>query len=203
MERVSRLSSNESLPLNPSNNSLFLSNLFNYRNESVQILLTSSSSSSPSSSLDLSNYSSITNDTIYDSYLTRNDQANDVLLNETTTQVLLDTILTICPIWDILLEKLSNILVAISIFFLVVINILVIAGNILVILSVLASPKLRTTTNYFVVNLAVADLLVGLAVIPFALSIEVSLFFLSLFPKSTNFVFHGKILSLTIFYSRQ
>lgn len=37
-------------------------------------------------------------------------------------------------------------------------------GNSLVILSVLASKKLRTTTNAFVVNLAVADLLTSLCV---------------------------------------
>lgn len=100
----------------------------------------------------------------------------NVMLNENSTKViqLFDTIVNNCPIWEVLQDKLSDVLVAISIIFLTIINILVIGGNILVILSVFASNKLRTTTNFFVVNLAVADLLVGIAVIPFALSMEVS-----------------------------
>lgn len=53
------------------------------------------------------------------------------------------------------------------------INILVIVGNCLVIAAVFCSNKLRSVTNYFIVNLAVADLLVGLAVLPFSATWEV------------------------------
>lgn len=41
-----------------------------------------------------------------------------------------------------------------------------IIGNVLVILSLLTTKRLRSATNYFVFNLAVTDLLVGLFVLP-------------------------------------
>jgi len=53
------------------------------------------------------------------------------------------------------------------------INVLVIGGNCLVIAAVFCSNKLRSVTNFFIVNLAVADLLVGLAVLPFSATWEV------------------------------
>lgn len=53
------------------------------------------------------------------------------------------------------------------------INILVIVGNCLVIAAVFCSHKLRSVTNFFIVSLAVSDLLVGLAVLPFSATWEV------------------------------
>lgn len=61
----------------------------------------------------------------------------------------------------------------ITLVFLGIMNCIVIAGNILVILAVTFNPKLRTVTNFFIVSLAVADLLVGLAVLPYSISLEV------------------------------
>ncbi|XP_030060702.1 alpha-1A adrenergic receptor-like [Microcaecilia unicolor] len=48
-----------------------------------------------------------------------------------------------------------------------------IMGNILVILSVACHKHLRIVTNYFIINLAVADLLLSTIVLPFSASLEV------------------------------
>lgn len=51
----------------------------------------------------------------------------------------------------------------------VIVIIPTIGGNILVILAVSLEKKLQNATNYFLMSLAVADLLVGLLVMPIAL----------------------------------
>lgn len=59
-------------------------------------------------------------------------------------------------------------------FFLLIIPFLTICGNILVVLSILREKSLQTVTNYFIFSLAVADFLVALVVMPFAVYVEVS-----------------------------
>ena len=47
-------------------------------------------------------------------------------------------------------------------------------GNILVLLAIFINANLRTiTTNYFIANLAVADCLLGIAVLPFSATLEI------------------------------
>uniref|UniRef100_UPI00358DFCC3 alpha-1A adrenergic receptor-like n=1 Tax=Myxine glutinosa TaxID=7769 RepID=UPI00358DFCC3 len=48
-----------------------------------------------------------------------------------------------------------------------------IVGNILVILSVACNSRLQTVTNYFITNLAIADLLLSIVVLPFSATLEV------------------------------
>ncbi|XP_060773171.1 alpha-1D adrenergic receptor [Neoarius graeffei] len=62
--------------------------------------------------------------------------------------------------------------VAVGIF-LAVFILAAIVGNILVILSVLCNKHLQTVTNFFIVNLAIADLLLSVVVLPFSASLEV------------------------------
>lgn len=56
---------------------------------------------------------------------------------------------------------------------LAILILLTIVGNILVLVAVFVNSQLRSTTNYFIVNLAVADLLLGTTVLPFSASYEV------------------------------
>ncbi|XP_013419311.1 alpha-1D adrenergic receptor [Lingula anatina] len=48
-----------------------------------------------------------------------------------------------------------------------------ISGNVLVLLAVALNSHLRSATNYFIMNLALADLLLGIAVLPFSASLEI------------------------------
>ncbi|XP_078410475.1 alpha-1A adrenergic receptor [Cetorhinus maximus] len=48
-----------------------------------------------------------------------------------------------------------------------------IVGNIMVILSVACNRHLQTVTNYFIINLAIADLLLSTIILPFSASLEV------------------------------
>ncbi|KAM9769405.1 alpha-1A adrenergic receptor [Menidia menidia] len=57
--------------------------------------------------------------------------------------------------------------------FLSVFILMAIVGNILVILSVVCNKHLQTVTNFFIVNLAMADLLLAIIVLPFSASLEV------------------------------
>lgn len=59
---------------------------------------------------------------------------------------------------------------------LVIVPCLTLFGNVLVILAVVRERALQTVTNYFIVSLAVADLLVAVLVMPFAVYVLVSLF---------------------------
>lgn len=61
---------------------------------------------------------------------------------------------------------------------LVIVPCLTLFGNVLVILAVVRERALQTVTNYFIVSLAVADLLVAVLVMPFAVYVLVSLCFL-------------------------
>jgi hypothetical protein len=55
---------------------------------------------------------------------------------------------------------------------LTVIILLTAAGNVLVCLAVCWERRLQNMTNYFLMSLAIADLLVSLAVMPFAMLVE-------------------------------
>ncbi|KAG7461787.1 hypothetical protein MATL_G00194810 [Megalops atlanticus] len=57
--------------------------------------------------------------------------------------------------------------------FLSVFILFAIIGNILVILSVLCNRHLQTVTNFFITNLAIADLLLSIIVLPFSACLEV------------------------------
>lgn len=49
---------------------------------------------------------------------------------------------------------------------------MIVGGNVLVLLSVAVNDSLRTVTNYFVLNLAIADVLLGILVLPFSAALQ-------------------------------
>jgi hypothetical protein len=51
--------------------------------------------------------------------------------------------------------------------FFISLSLVTVSGNILVICAVIREPCLQTATNYYIISLAVADLLVGCVVAPF------------------------------------
>lgn len=81
-----------------------------------------------------------------------------------------------------------------------VIGLCAVVGNMLVIWVVKLNPTLRTTTFYFIVSLALADIAVGVLVIPLAIavSLEVEMhFYACLFMSCVLLIFtHASIMSL-------
>ncbi|XP_054707531.1 probable G-protein coupled receptor No9 [Uloborus diversus] len=77
-----------------------------------------------------------------------------------------------CPSWfkQETFENVKNISI---IVILGLMNAIIILGNLLVVMAVFASAKLRTVTNFLIVSLAISDLLVGLAVLPYSITLEV------------------------------
>ena len=57
---------------------------------------------------------------------------------------------------------------------LLVFPVLTVFGNVLVCLSVYNEKALHTVTNYFIVSLAIADIMVAILVMPLAVYVEVS-----------------------------
>lgn len=56
---------------------------------------------------------------------------------------------------------------------LLVFPLLTVFGNVLVVMSVIREQSLRTLTNYFIVSLAIADIMVAILVMPFGVYVEV------------------------------
>ncbi|XP_076394686.1 octopamine receptor in mushroom bodies isoform X6 [Megachile rotundata] len=63
--------------------------------------------------------------------------------------------------------------ILVTLIILAIVNVMVVLGNVLVILAVHYTSKLKNVTNMFIVSLALADLMVGVAVLPFSAMWEV------------------------------
>jgi len=64
------------------------------------------------------------------------------------------------------LESTSEALIAESLFF-ALLSLVILAGNTLVCTAIYKNRKLRTKTNYYLVSLAVADIMVGVFSVPY------------------------------------
>uniref|UniRef100_A0AAN0LHF2 G protein-coupled receptor n=1 Tax=Polyphagotarsonemus latus TaxID=1204166 RepID=A0AAN0LHF2_9ACAR len=120
-------------------------------------------------------------DAIYNRLLTANNSIDGSLItnifyNKTidnfNSSNLINTTTSLCT--SLVDHQSQNSLIIFSMIFMVIVNLVVIFGNLLVIISVFLYSKLRTVTNFFIVSLAVADLLLGLTVLPYSLTQTIS-----------------------------
>lgn len=81
------------------------------------------------------------------------------------------------------------------------IDVVVITGNIMVIMAVYYTSKLRSVTNLFIVSLAVADLMVGVAVLPLSAPWEV--YKVSLNLNIPQMLFCSSVLIFFSFFNRR
>ncbi|KAJ8936711.1 hypothetical protein NQ318_020323 [Aromia moschata] len=112
-----------------------------------------------------------------DQYFNRISLANDSNLSLYDRQLLncnyaINVTNATCP-GNILAETYRNYWALILVLF----PIFTLFGNVLVILSVYRERTLQSATNYFIVSLALADLLVAVVVMPFAVYVLVSTYY--------------------------
>ena len=65
-------------------------------------------------------------------------------------------------------------LTSVEVFFLVTLNVLSLTGNILVCIAVYKNTRLRTTTNLYIITLALSDLMSGVFLMPFTLGVLIT-----------------------------
>ncbi|XP_073250633.1 melatonin receptor type 1A-like [Porites lutea] len=68
----------------------------------------------------------------------------------------------------------SFFLTSVEVFFLVILNVLSLTGNIMVCIAVYKNTRLRRTTSLYIIALAVSDLMSGVFVMPFALGVLIT-----------------------------
>uniref|UniRef100_A0AC35TZU2 G_PROTEIN_RECEP_F1_2 domain-containing protein n=1 Tax=Rhabditophanes sp. KR3021 TaxID=114890 RepID=A0AC35TZU2_9BILA len=93
----------------------------------------------------------------------------ELILNATTA------ILQTCSFqeWTTLPDRASLLKICSIISVLALLDVIVIFGNFMVIVAVMLRRRLRTATGYLILSLAVADLLVGMLILPFSMANEI------------------------------
>lgn len=71
--------------------------------------------------------------------------------------------------------------------------VVIICGNVLVCLSVFREKALKTTTNYFIVSLAVADLLLAVLVLPLFVYAEVIYIYIYIWRQNIKYIIYSYV----------
>ncbi|XP_028461692.1 trace amine-associated receptor 1-like [Perca flavescens] len=114
--------------------------------------------------------------------------------------------------FNFILTKTPSVICVLLYFFLMLMSVITTCGNLLIIISVLYFQQLHTPTNYLILSLAVADLLVGIIVFPFSMAFSYSscLYYEDLFCKlrggfditlSTTSIMHLCCISIDRYYA--
>ena len=74
---------------------------------------------------------------------------------------------------DVLSNR-SVLLTTVEVFSIIIFNVLTLTGNIMVCIAVYKNTRLRTTTNLYIIALAVSDLMSGVFVMPFAMGVLIT-----------------------------
>ena len=74
---------------------------------------------------------------------------------------------------DVLSNR-SVLLTTVEVFSMIIFNVLTLTGNIMVCIAVYKNTRLRTTTNQYIIALAVSDLMSGVLLMPFSLGVLIT-----------------------------
>lgn len=101
---------------------------------------------------------------------------HDLVRNQSTVACDGNATAANCSLQPSVPTKIAGVQLQYHLLFLLIFPVITVFGNVLVSMSVYRERSLQTVTNYFIVSLAISDIMVAVLVMPFAVYVEVSHF---------------------------